>query len=177
MQQTIQHRHLQWTTLLFYLGCTLFIGATIFFGFAVAPTLFQTIPSRDVAGLVNRTILDKLILTQAVGLVVTLLGLLMSLRYFSTFWHQFVHVLFVLTAVVFIVYAFGINAQMQDLVSKIHSFDFPQKSDLPLIDMFRTYHKWYSALVSVSLFTALATFVWQTFNLTQLASKTVINKP
>jgi len=177
MQHTIQHRHLQWTTLLFYLGCTLFIGATLFFGFGVAPTLFKTIPSRDIAGLVNRTILDKLILTQAIGLIVILLGLLLSLRYFTTFWHQFVHVLFVLTAVIFIIYAFGINAQMQALVSQISSFDFPKQSDLPLIELFRTYHKWYSGLVSVSLFTALATFVWQTFNLTQLAAKAVINKP
>jgi hypothetical protein len=176
MQNQIQHRHLLWTSLIFYLGCILFIGSTLFFGFGVAPSLFQNIPSRDIAGFVNRTILDKLIIIQATGLTFTLLGLLISLRYFSTFWHQFVHVLFTLTAVLFIVYAFGINHQMQSLVSQIHSFDYPKQSDLALIELFRTYHKWYSGLVSASIFTALSTFVWQTFNLTQLATKTVITK-
>ncbi len=176
MINQISHRHLLWTSLFFYIGCCIFIGATLFFGFGVAAPLFQNIPSRDLAGIVNRVILNKLILTQGIGLSIILIGLLMSLRYFNTFWHQFIHVLYVLTVVLYCIYAFGISPQMNILVQQIYSFDTPKPNDIPLIEMFRTYHKWYSALVSLSIFTSLSTFVWQTFNLTQLVSKPIITK-
>ncbi|MGA1307535.1 MAG: DUF4149 domain-containing protein, partial [Candidatus Kapaibacteriota bacterium] len=68
---------------LLYCGIMIFCGSLIMFGFGVAPTLFKVLPSKDLAGLANQSILLRMVILQSVGLLIMAFGLLLLRRWSS----------------------------------------------------------------------------------------------
>jgi hypothetical protein len=130
---------------LIILGSILFTGSLIMFGFSVAGTLFTLLPSKDMAGMLNRAILHKMTILQGAGLILLSAGLILSRAIYAVKAFRLSLILITIQAILFAVYAVYIQSQMNNLAMQINSFDAPALQSVQLINTFRSYHKFYSS--------------------------------
>jgi hypothetical protein len=155
-----------------YTGITLWLGSLAFFGIGVAPVIFKTLPSKDLAGALNAVILHRLNMLELAGAVSIGIGFVLL---FATTTHNKrlllpMTILLVMVAL-WCVYALALTPQMNDLRGQINSFDAPDAASLPLVQTFRGYHQWYSRLVGANMFAGLALLVLQTRQFLSLAQR------
>lgn len=155
--------------LCFYAGLMLWLGSLAFFGIGVAPVIFKTLPSKDLAGALNAVILHRLNMVEIVGaafLAVSFALLLGQSRDKRAF------VPLVLWGVMLLgwcVYALVLTPQMNALRAQISSFDTPDAASQLLVLTFRGYHQWYSRLVGANVLVGLVLLVWQTWRFIGIA--------
>lgn len=155
-----------------YTGITLWLGSLAFFGIGVAPVIFKTLPSKDLAGALNAVILHRLNMLELAGAVS--IGIGFVFLFAATNRNQKLllpmTILLVMVAL-WCVYALALTPQMNDLRGQINSFDAPDAASLPLVQTFRSYHQWYSRLVGANMFAGLALLVLQTRQFLSLAQR------
>ncbi|MBI3258469.1 MAG: DUF4149 domain-containing protein [Ignavibacteriae bacterium] len=156
------NRMLTGSMLLFYLGIALWLGGLIFFGFGVASTLFSTLPSRDIAGTVNRIILSRLTILEYVGGCFIIGALLLHNRQEKGFVWKLPFIIIGVMVTLLVVYSLIIGSQMNSLVLSISSFDHPHPKDQDSIAGFTSLHHLYSSLVKLNLGLGFILFIWQT---------------
>ena len=161
-ERFMANRMLTSSMLLFYFGVALWLGGLMFFGFGVAGTLFTSLPSRDIAGAVNRAILSRLTILEYLGGCFIIGGLLIHNRKEKGIVWKLPFIMIGIMLTLLVVYSIIIGSQMNTLVSDISSFDHPQEQDKDLIAGFTSLHHLYSSLVKLNLFLGFVLFVWQT---------------
>jgi len=170
-EQFKSNSRITFSMLLFYLGIALWLGGLIFFGFGVAGTLFSSIPSRDIAGAVNRAILSRLIIVEYVGGIGILGGILLLNQKEKGFIWKFPIVIIGIMLTLLVVYSLIIGSQMNSMVSTIGSFDHPLSQDVELIAGFTSLHRFYSLFVKLNLRLGFVLFVCQTLLYSMLNTK------
>lgn len=147
--------------LLIYTGLILWLGGLAFFGFGVAGTVFKHLSSRDLAGDLNGIILGRLNIIEFVSAVFVVGGLLLYNVRLNTWAKIPVGIAGVMLVLAF-VYGIVIRSSIDDVKSRIGSFDNPAPQELELKAEFDGYHKLYSRLVGMNMGLGLVIFVWQT---------------
>ncbi len=152
-----------------YAGMTLWLGSLAFFGIGVAPVIFKTLPSKDLAGALNAVILHRLNMMELSGAVLVGVGfaLLFAASRDKKTWVSVA--LLSLMVGLWCIYALILTPQMNGLRTQINSFDAPLTTSLPFVQTFRSYHVWYSRLVGTNMITGLILLVWQTRHFLLLA--------
>jgi len=152
-----------------YAGMTLWLGSLAFFGIGVAPIIFKTLPSKDLAGALNAVILHRLNMMELSGAV--MLGVGCALLFAMSRDKKILVSIAVLALMVglWCVYALVLTPQMNNLRTQINSFDAPLTTSLPFVQTFRGYHVWYSRLVGANMIAGLILLVWQTRHFLLLA--------
>ncbi len=147
--------------LLVYTGLMLWLGGLVFFGFGVAGTIFKHLSSRDLAGDLNGIILGRL---NAIEFVAALLlaGGLMLYNIKLNVWAKIPIVIAGVMLVIALIYGVVIRSSLDDVKSRIGSFDNPSPQELELKAEFDGYHKLYSRLVGINMGLGFILFVWQT---------------
>ncbi len=140
------------------LGAAVWVGALVSFGFAVAGTVFQQVPSINVAGNLNAAILEKLNRLECVAAVCMGLGTLYfvlqaaertRLRVWKT------GIWFVMLGML-LVYATLITDRLEHLRTvEIQDFDHFDVAKQAFRDEFSRLHHWYTRLVKANLFLGL----------------------
>jgi hypothetical protein len=140
------------------LGAAVWVGALVSFGFAVAGTVFQQVPSINVAGNLNAAILGKLNRLECVAAVCMGLGTLYfvlqaaertRLRVWKT------GIWFVMLGML-LVYATLITDRLEHLRTvEIQDFDHFDVAKQAFRDEFSRLHHWYTRLVKANLFLGL----------------------
>lgn len=163
------HNKLMVAMLFVYAGMTLWLGSLTFFGIGVAPVIFKTLPSKDLAGALNAVILHRLNMMELSGAV--MLGVGCALLFAMSRDKKILVSIAVLVLMVglWCVYALVLTPQMNDLRAQINSFDEPLTTSLPFVQTFRGYHVWYSRLVGANMIAGLILLVWQTRHFLLLA--------
>ncbi|HET7872612.1 MAG TPA: DUF4149 domain-containing protein [Terriglobales bacterium] len=134
---------MSWLRALMLLALIVWIGGIIFFSFAVAPTLFAVLPSRELAGSVVSRCLGAL---HWIGLVSGLVFLLCSiiynqLRFANPRLFSGTHILLVLMLVLTAISQFGITPKMQALRAEMHAIDSVPAADTRRTE-FNRLHEW-----------------------------------
>ena len=137
------------------------------FGYCVAPIIFKTLPTKDMAGALNAVILQRLNAVEFLGALLVGFGLcgivafsadrratLRSMRVPLLLW--------ALMTAVLGAYALGISPDMHDIRARVNSFDNPDVASQALIAEFRNLHRWYSRLVTANIVAGLALLAAQT---------------
>ncbi len=140
------------------LGAAVWVGALVSFGFAVAGTVFQQVPSINVAGNLNAAILEKLNRLECVAAACMGLGTLYfvlqaaertRLRVWKT------GIWFVMLGML-LVYATLITDRLEHLRTvEIQDFDHFDVAKQAFRDEFSRLHHWYTRLVKANLFLGL----------------------
>ena len=140
------------------LGAAVWVGALVSFGFAVAGTVFQQVPSINVAGNLNAAILGKLNRLECVAAACMGLGTLYfvlqaaertRLRVWKT------GIWFVMLGML-LVYATLITDRLEHLRTvEIQDFDHFDVAKQAFRDEFSLLHHWYTRLVKANLFLGL----------------------
>ncbi len=140
------------------LGAAVWVGALVSFGFAVAGTVFQQVPSINAAGNLNAAILEKLNRLECVAAVCMGLGTLYfvlqaaertRLRVWKT------GIWFVMLGML-LVYATLITDRLEHLRTvEIQDFDHFDVAKQAFRDEFSRLHHWYTRLVKANLFLGL----------------------
>jgi hypothetical protein len=164
---TISRRAVLGSAVAFYLGLCLWLGGLALFGYGVAPVIFKTLPSKDMAGALNAVILQRLNLLEFVGAFFVGVGLcgfvaFSSSRRAALRLASVSFLLWTLMTALLGVYALGLSPDMNALRARVSSFDKPDKPSLALVEEFRSYHRWYSRLVTANIVLGLALLVVQT---------------
>lgn len=142
-----------------YCGIMIFSGSLIMFGFGVAPALFKVMPTKDLAGMANQAILNRMVILQGIGLCI-MAGSLMMLRQWSkaevrtSMWFVFGLIL-----LVYVLYGIVIQHTMFSLQPLIGSFDAPSPNGVDALNQFRSLHRLYSFLSSFAALLAFAMIV------------------
>ena len=144
---------------LLYCGIMIFCGSLIMFGFGVAPVLFKVLPSKDLAGLANQSILLRMVILQAAGLLIMAFGLFLLRRWSSGLIRRSMWFVFGLINLIYVLYGVVIQYTMFSLVPAIGSFDNPLPSGLQALDQFSMLHKLYSFLSSLAALLSLAMMI------------------
>lgn len=154
-----------------YAGMTLWLGSLAFFGIGVAPVIFKTLPSKDLAGALNAVILHRLNMMELLGAL--MVGVGVALLFSVSRDKKILVSIAVLSLMVglWCVYALILTPQMNDLRTQINSFDAPLTTSLPFVQTFRGYHVWYSRLVGANMVAGLILLVWQTRHFLLLAQR------
>lgn len=165
------HRKLFIAMLCVYAGLILWLGCLAFFGIGVAPVIFKTLPSKDLAGALNAVILHRLNMIELAGATGIGIGLaiLFTVSRDKALFASLTLLGVMLT--LWCVYALVLTPQMNTLRGQINSFDVPDSASLPFVQTFRGYHQWYSRLVGTNMFAGLALLVWQTRQFLLLAQR------
>jgi hypothetical protein len=161
-ERFMENRNLTYSMLLFYMGIALWLGGLIFFGFGVASVLFSSLPSRDIAGAVNRAILSRLTILEYIGGGFIFAGIFIRNKREKGVAWKFPFVVIGVMLTLLVVYSLIIGSQMNSLVASISSFDRPQPQDQDFIAGFGSLHHLYSLLVKLNLMLGFLLFVWQT---------------
>ncbi len=161
-ERFMANRMLTYSMLLFYMGIALWVGSLIFFGFGVAGTLFTSLPSRDIAGALNRAILSRLTILEFVGGGFIAGGILLHNRKEKGIAWKFPFIIIGIMLTLLVVYSLIIGSQMNSLIAAISSFDHPQPNDRESIAGFTSLHHLCSTLVKLNLMLGFILFVWQT---------------
>lgn len=148
--------------LLVYAALMLWLGGLAFFGFGVASTVFTHTPSRDLAGNLNGVILGKLSIIEFVAAALLLGGLLLYNLRLSKLWSKIPVGIAGVMLVLALVYGVVIRSSMDDVKTRIGSFNNPTQQNVELKAEFDGYHKLYSRLVGINMGLGLVLFVWQT---------------
>lgn len=144
---------------LFFLGIMIFAGSLIMFGFGVAPTLFKTMPTKDLAGMANQAILSRMVILQGIALII-MAGSLILLRNWSgaivrkSMWFTLGCI-----TLIYLIYGVFIQDAMLAMQSTIGSFDNPLETGKKALIQFRQLHKLYSFLSSLASLLALAMMI------------------
>lgn len=141
---------------LLYLSIMIFAGSLIMFGFGVAPTLFKTMPTKDLAGIANQAILTRMVILQGIALII-MAGSLILLRNWSgaivqkSMWFTLGSI-----AILYVIYGIFIQDAMLSMQGMIGSFDNPLESGKKALTQFRQLHKLYSFLSSFAALLSIA---------------------
>jgi magnesium-transporting ATPase (P-type) len=144
---------------LFYCGIMVFCGSLIMFGFGVAPTLFKVLPTKDLAGLANQSILIRMVILQGIGLLIMAGGLYLLRRWSSGHIRRSMVFVFGVIILIYLLYGVVIQYTMFSLQTAIGSFDHPSTSGLKSLEQFNLLHKLYSFLSSMASLLSLAMLV------------------
>lgn len=154
------------STLAFYGGLVLWLGALITFGFAVAAVPFEVL-SRDSAGMVNRLILARLHVLELLGAVLLGMSLwLLNMRIHG--WQWRVPALLFVAMVTLFGIAAGLVEPLMNSIARSVSFDNPAPEMSAAIARFEGYHRLYSVLVGMTALMGVVLFAWQTWLLMRL---------
>ncbi len=140
------------------LGAAVWVGALVSFGFAVAGTVFQQVPSINVAGNLNAAILGKLnrlecVAAVCMGLVTLYFVLQAAERTRLRVWKT--GIWFVMLGML-LVYATLITDRLEHLRTvEIQDFDHFDVAKQAFRDEFSRLHHWYTRLVKANLFLGL----------------------
>jgi hypothetical protein len=156
-----------------YAGITLWLGSLAFFGIGVAPVIFKTLPSKDLAGALNAVILHRLNMLELVGAAFIGIGFVLLFAAHRDKKLLVPIAILVVMVALWCVYALVLTPQMNALRGQINSFDAPDAASLPLVQTFRGYHQWYSRLVGANILAGLALLVWQTRQFVALARRRI----
>ncbi|MFY8001063.1 MAG: DUF4149 domain-containing protein [Candidatus Kapaibacteriota bacterium] len=162
MSERITPRTLFAAALLFYFGMIVWLGSLAFFGIGVAPVIFKTLPSKDLAGALNAVILHRLNMVELAGAACVGVSFALGASYHE---RKYVVTQLALLGVMiglWGVYAYILTPQMNNLRGQINSFDTPDAASLLLVQTFRSYHQWYSRLVGANMLLGASLLVLQT---------------
>ncbi|MBM4151066.1 MAG: hypothetical protein FJ219_05405 [Ignavibacteria bacterium] len=144
---------------LFYCGIVIFCGSLTMFGFGVAPTLFKVLPTKDLAGMANQSILIRMVILQGIGLMIMAGGLYILRRWSSGQVRRSMVFVFGVIILIYLLYGVVIQYTMFSLTKAIGSFDHPLSSGLIALEQFNSLHKLYSFLASLASMLSLAMMV------------------
>jgi len=142
-----------------YCGIMIFAGSLIMVGFGVAPTVFKVLPSKDLAGMANQSILLRMIILQGASLLIMAVGLLLLRTWSSVIIRKSIWFVYGLIMFIFVIYGFFIQQTMFSLIPVIGSFDHPLPSGIHALEQFSLLHKLYSFLSSLAAMLAFALMI------------------
>ena len=162
MSERISSRALLASALLFYFGMILWLGSLAFFGVGVAPVIFKTLPSKDLAGALNAVILHRLNMLELAGAVCVGISFTLSASHREKKYVAVQLALLVVMIGLWGIYTYILTPQMNALRGQINSFDTPDMASMVLVQTFRGYHQWYSRLVGANMLLGSSLLVLQT---------------
>lgn len=144
---------------LFYLGIMIFAGSLIMFGFGVAPTLFKTMPTKDLAGMANQAILSRMVILQGIALIIMAGSLILLKSWSGALVRKSMWFTLGCITIIFVIYGIFIQDAMLAMQGQIGSFDNPLESGTKALTQFRQLHKLYSFLSSLASLLSIAMMI------------------
>jgi len=148
---------------LLYVGIMIFVGSLVMFGFGVAPTLFNVLPTKDLAGMANQAILSRMVILQGIALFIMGFSLILLRNWSGVIVRKSMWFTIGCISILYILYGIVIQQSMLSLNSSIGSFDNPLESGKQALVQFRQLHKLYSFLSSFAALLSIALMILYMF--------------